>query len=663
MGNTPMHWMTSMGRAASQWLASVYCWRSGAIALSLSVTMGSVMITPMAAIAAQLTQWRFNQTARRLELTIPGGTVPQYFLLAQPPRIVVDLPNTKMGNIAETMTYSGVVRSIRVGQFQPELTRIVIELAPDAIFASGHLDIQAIGDRSPTDSDAAETWHIRPLLVNDDAEAGTAAGGSTSTPVASATNDDPMAQDVTPSEPVTPSESSASASDVSESSRIDSSTEDNAVAVSDSLTEDLPPLEPGALELPIDLVEPLPDSPSVPTTGAEEPSLATSNPIQAIETEEQPQDIALEPDGERIEIDLIEADPIEADPGEVDPIEADLIETEPVVNNEADPSEPQQVVNVEADPVEVEQADNLIEADLVGAEQSDPIEAESIEVEEIDPIEAEPIEVEQAINDVQTREPQINDVELDPLQVQNERDQQEVPVPTAIELDRRNAISSSENEAESRATLPEESLDAEVATIPSASTLDVSLPTPSEELEIPEPVTTRIASSPNSAVLDPPTSNTNDQSSSSAPSASVPIIEFGQQLRTAQALPGADAVVPASEASNETDSATLLAAGTVLTLRYPRDVPLSLQESKARQEVLVTVDAVRDRAGAILVPAGSMVIGQFERQARSIRFTAQAIAVGDRTLRMSQAMADLPDTTAIQPDQLIQLQVESAVSR
>ncbi|MCL6433898.1 MAG: AMIN domain-containing protein [Leptolyngbyaceae cyanobacterium HOT.MB2.61] len=123
---------------------------------------GAVMVAMMlgaiaSAQAASLTQWKYDPTANQLELTVKDGTTPRYFLMAQPARIVVDLPDTSVGEVATQKTYSGAVRSIRVSQFKPGLARIVIELSPDVSLAPGQVKLEKASGNS--------RWILQPLLA------------------------------------------------------------------------------------------------------------------------------------------------------------------------------------------------------------------------------------------------------------------------------------------------------------------------------------------------------------------------------------------------------------------------------------------------------------------------------------------------------------------
>lgn len=136
------------------------------LALGLGAGAIATVVVATPAQAAALTQWRFDPVSQQLEVTIPPGTTPRYFLLAQPTRIVMDLPNIDMGAVSEQETYQGAVRQIRVSQFQPGLTRIVLELSPDAVLAPGQVQLQQL----TATSNASARWALRPLFESGSGE-------------------------------------------------------------------------------------------------------------------------------------------------------------------------------------------------------------------------------------------------------------------------------------------------------------------------------------------------------------------------------------------------------------------------------------------------------------------------------------------------------------
>lgn len=89
--------------------------------------------------AAKLASWGFNQSENRLVFTTDEAVRPKAQLIANPTRVVIDLPGTTLGRPKINQTIGSAVRAIRIAQFERDTTRIVIELAPDYT-----LDPQAI---------------------------------------------------------------------------------------------------------------------------------------------------------------------------------------------------------------------------------------------------------------------------------------------------------------------------------------------------------------------------------------------------------------------------------------------------------------------------------------------------------------------------------------
>ncbi len=98
------------------------------IHLLLLSTLG-VLLCSLPAEAARILGWRFNEAQNRLEFSTDGNVQPRAQLVFNPTRVVVDLPGTRLDKplVQESMT--GTIRSYRIGQFDAETTRIVIEIA------------------------------------------------------------------------------------------------------------------------------------------------------------------------------------------------------------------------------------------------------------------------------------------------------------------------------------------------------------------------------------------------------------------------------------------------------------------------------------------------------------------------------------------------------
>ncbi|MBE8998208.1 N-acetylmuramoyl-L-alanine amidase [Nostoc sp. LEGE 12447] len=96
----------------------------------LPSTIGTIFMLSSPVMAARLESWRFDANQNRLEINTVGAVQPQAQLIFNPTRLVIDLPGTTFGRPQLTQQVGGGIRSIRVGQFDTETTRIVVELAP-----------------------------------------------------------------------------------------------------------------------------------------------------------------------------------------------------------------------------------------------------------------------------------------------------------------------------------------------------------------------------------------------------------------------------------------------------------------------------------------------------------------------------------------------------
>ncbi|NEQ66303.1 MAG: N-acetylmuramoyl-L-alanine amidase [Symploca sp. SIO1B1] len=92
----------------------------------------NVLVCASAAEAGRLLRWSFDGKDT-LEFITDQGVQPQAQLLrerGEPIKVVIDLPGTLLGQATQRRRYRGLIREIRAGQFQRNMARIVIELAP-----------------------------------------------------------------------------------------------------------------------------------------------------------------------------------------------------------------------------------------------------------------------------------------------------------------------------------------------------------------------------------------------------------------------------------------------------------------------------------------------------------------------------------------------------
>jgi len=118
---------------------------------SIIGVLGSLLLSSTAH-AARLQLWRFNQTENRLVFTTDEGIQPRAQYVPNPNRVVIDLPGVRLDRPSITQTVGGAIREIRLGQYDEQTTRIVIELS-----AGYSLDPQQVEVRGST----ATQWIVQ----------------------------------------------------------------------------------------------------------------------------------------------------------------------------------------------------------------------------------------------------------------------------------------------------------------------------------------------------------------------------------------------------------------------------------------------------------------------------------------------------------------------
>jgi AMIN domain len=136
-------------------------WSRGIFGLSLYATIalgtGTIIAAPTDKLA-KLNDWRFYPKALQLEIILSTGKTPTYFYLPQPPRLVVDIPDTKLGYVPTLQNYTGAIQRIRVSQLNATITRIVLDLAPGTFIDPNQVRLQPVSRKNPT------RWVLRPLV-------------------------------------------------------------------------------------------------------------------------------------------------------------------------------------------------------------------------------------------------------------------------------------------------------------------------------------------------------------------------------------------------------------------------------------------------------------------------------------------------------------------
>ncbi|TAE54394.1 MAG: N-acetylmuramoyl-L-alanine amidase [Nostocales cyanobacterium] len=91
-------------------------------------TFTTALLLSSPAFAGNFESWRFDRSSNQLEFRTSGAVQPEAQLIFNPTRLVIDLPNTKLGRPSFSQVIGGAIREVRIGQFDTETTRVVVEL-------------------------------------------------------------------------------------------------------------------------------------------------------------------------------------------------------------------------------------------------------------------------------------------------------------------------------------------------------------------------------------------------------------------------------------------------------------------------------------------------------------------------------------------------------
>lgn len=97
--------------------------------------------------AGKIISWEFESQDSSLVFKTDEGVQPKAELLSNPTRLVIDLPGTILGRETIKEEYQGPVRGFRIGQPQPDTSRIVVELAPGYTVDADDIEFNSV---SPT---------------------------------------------------------------------------------------------------------------------------------------------------------------------------------------------------------------------------------------------------------------------------------------------------------------------------------------------------------------------------------------------------------------------------------------------------------------------------------------------------------------------------------
>ena len=112
-----------------------------------------------AAFADKLAEWGYDSKTRSLTLTVPPNIAPSVSVLA-PDRLLIEIPDTQIGDVAGLTVGDGIVDSIVLEQMTPETLWVVMEFAEGTVLANMQ-SMAPVGDRV----EAGQQWEVRPSVV------------------------------------------------------------------------------------------------------------------------------------------------------------------------------------------------------------------------------------------------------------------------------------------------------------------------------------------------------------------------------------------------------------------------------------------------------------------------------------------------------------------
>jgi N-acetylmuramoyl-L-alanine amidase len=103
----------------------------------------SLVMVSVPATASEIVSWQFNAADNRIDFNTSAAVKPEAQMLANPSRLIVDLPDTILRQPTSSQTLSNGIKSLRVGQFDIDRTRMVVELDADYAIDPQQVLIQA----------------------------------------------------------------------------------------------------------------------------------------------------------------------------------------------------------------------------------------------------------------------------------------------------------------------------------------------------------------------------------------------------------------------------------------------------------------------------------------------------------------------------------------
>ena len=133
--------------------------RTMAVSLMALTTIGTTQAT-----AAELTELQYDAQTRSLTLVLPESVTPQVSVLA-PDQLLLELPDTQVGDLQAQRIQDGLVESIVLEQATPETTWIVMEFAAGTVLSDAQSAVPVGGADNVQFDNGEQAWQVRPALT------------------------------------------------------------------------------------------------------------------------------------------------------------------------------------------------------------------------------------------------------------------------------------------------------------------------------------------------------------------------------------------------------------------------------------------------------------------------------------------------------------------
>jgi hypothetical protein len=604
------HKQLKQGHDRYRWCSPWLLGNFGAVVLSAATVLTAVS----GANAEPIENWQFDTQSNQLSFVLPDGVKPRYFIMAQPARIVVDVPNAQVGELPLEQEYSGSVKRISVSQLQPQLMRVILEMAPTASFARGQVKLENVGDAAP----GKDRWVVTPLLKG-------------------MVSDNRPAADAPP-QPIAAPPKPTAAAPISQP--------EAAKPIETTKPPELKPPElakaPEAAALPALPSEPI-KPPATPTVSAAPPSLVVKSPLPKTKIPKpEPKPAEIPPGLDSVVntpfggTTAMGSSPVPSLPttpatiarstpppvSQREPERVPIMQLPPAPPNPAAPLPGGPAASVM--PTPVTRPDLTRSSSAIVTPPLPPVQP-MVSVPPLSTIGSAPIMSAPPVAPPQPAAPAIPGLPpLPPLPSNPAPTVAPPALPVATALPPVTPVSAPLSNGSETGGLPD---------LPPVSPRGVSSPQSSQISQVPfsaVPVPTAPTATPIAPLgMTAPTLR---------PSSGV--IDFGQPLPFGGSTNIATGGIQALD--NITTGGITVPAGNVLTLRYDRLNTLKLKAGERQQEILVLQTPIFDSTGRVVVPTGSLVLGDFDTDKSGSRFTAKVLSTPRSNLSIAAQSNFLP---------------------